>query len=68
MLRGRCARQFRASAALEHRSYGYRRLTAILKRTGHAVNHKRVLRLMRADNLLSVRKRRFIVTTDGRHS
>lgn len=54
--------------ALAHRSYGYRRLTAALRRTGHAVNHKRVLRLMRADNLLSVRQRRFVVTTDGRHS
>jgi putative transposase len=56
------------SLALAHRSYGYRRLTAMLKRSGHAVNHKRVLRLMRADNLLSVRRRRFVVTTDGRHS
>jgi transposase InsO family protein len=54
--------------ALAHRSYGYRRLTAALRRAGHAVNHKRVLRLMRADNLLSVRQRRFVVTTDGRHS
>jgi putative transposase len=54
--------------ALAHRSYGYRRVTATLKRSGHAVNHKRVLRMMRADNLLSVRQRRFVVTTDGRHS
>jgi putative transposase len=53
--------------ALAHRSYGYRRLTAALKRAGHAANHKRVLRMMRADNLLSVRQRRFVVTTDGRH-
>lgn len=56
------------SLALAHRNYGYRRITATLKRAGHAVNHKRVLRLMRADNLLSVRKRKFIVTTDGRHT
>lgn len=56
------------AVALAHRSYGYRRLTATLKRSGHAVNHKRVLRMMRADNLLSVRQRRFVVTTDGRHS
>jgi transposase InsO family protein len=54
--------------ALGHRSYGYRRLTAELKRSGLVVNHKRVLRLLRQDNLLSVRKRRFVVTTDGRHS
>jgi transposase InsO family protein len=31
------------------------------------VNHKRVLRLMRADNLLAVRKQRFVFTTDSRH-
>jgi transposase InsO family protein len=30
-------------------------------------NHKRVLRLMRADNLLAVRKQRFVFTTDSRH-
>jgi putative transposase len=54
--------------ALRHRSYGYRRLTAEVRRAGYAVNRKRVLRMMRADNLLSVRKRRFVVTTDGRHS
>ena len=28
---------------------------------------KRVLRLMREDNLLAVRKRRFVFTTDARH-
>ena len=33
--------------ALGHRHYGYRRLTARLRRDGWAVNHKRVLRLMR---------------------
>jgi len=38
--------------ALGHRHYGYRRLTALLRRDGWAVNHKRVLRLMRTDNLL----------------
>ncbi|MCH8024164.1 MAG: hypothetical protein IIB43_05575 [Candidatus Marinimicrobia bacterium] len=31
------------------------------------VNHKRVLRLMRQDNLLSRRKKRFVRTTDSRH-
>jgi len=39
-----------------------------LKRAGWVVNHKRVLRLMREDNLLSIRKRRFVVTTDSEHS
>lgn len=53
--------------ALEWPSYGYRRLTAELKRRGHAVNRKRVLRLMREDNLLCLRKKRFVHTTDSAH-
>jgi transposase InsO family protein len=54
--------------ALENRHYGYRRITALLRREGFAVNHKRVLRLMREDNLLCLRKRAFVpVTTDSRH-
>jgi transposase InsO family protein len=54
--------------ALAHRHYGYRRITAQLRREGFAVNHKRVLRLMREDNLLCLRKRPFVpVTTDSRH-
>jgi len=51
-----------------NRFYGYRRVTAQLKHQGTVVNHKRVLRLMRADNLLAVRKRRFVFTTDSRHT
>ena len=53
--------------ALENRFYGYRRVAAELRRQGVVVNHKRVLRVMREDNLLSLRKRRFVVTTDSRH-
>ena len=53
--------------ALENRFYGYRRVAAELRRQGVIVNHKRVLRVMREDNLLSLRKRRFVVTTDSRH-
>ena len=54
--------------ALENRHYGYRRITALLRRKGFAVNHKRVLRLMREDNLLCLRKRAFVpATTDSRH-
>jgi transposase InsO family protein len=52
---------------LENRFYGYRRVAAELGRQGVAVNRKRVLRLMRADNLLVVRKQRFVFTTDSRH-
>jgi transposase InsO family protein len=54
--------------ALQNRHYGYRRITRLLKREGWQVNHKRVLRLMGADNLLSIRRRRFVVTTDSNHS
>ena len=54
--------------ALANRCYGYRRITAELQYQGTVVNHKRVLRLMRADNLLAVRKRRFVFTTDSSHT
>jgi putative transposase len=53
---------------VENRCYGYRRVTAELHHQGTVVNHKRVLRLMRADNLLAVRKQRFVFTTDSRHT
>ncbi len=53
--------------ALESPAYGYRRITAELQRRNFAVNHKRVLRLMREDNLLCVRRRSFVTTTDSRH-
>jgi putative transposase len=54
--------------ALEHRRrYGYRRITAELRRRGMLVNHKRVSRIMREDNLLAVQPRAFVVTTDSRH-
>ncbi len=53
---------------LEHRRrYGYRRVTAELRRRGMFVNHKRVSRLMREDNLLAVQPRAFVVTTDSKH-
>ena len=54
--------------ALESPAYGYRRITAELWRRGFEVNHKRVLRMMREDNLLCVRQRAFMVTTDSRHN
>src|SRR5437879_12289615 len=54
--------------AIEHRRrYGYRRITAELRRRGMQVNHKRVLRMMPKDNLLAVRRRRFVVTTNSNH-
>jgi len=54
--------------ALEWPSYGRPRITAELRRQGWKVNPKRVHRLMREDNLLCVRKRKFVVaTTDSDH-
>jgi transposase InsO family protein len=53
--------------ALEFPSYGWPRMTRQLKRRGWAVNHKRVYRLMREDNLLCLRKRKFVVTTESDH-
>lgn len=54
--------------ALRKRQRGYRLVTQHLKREGWVINHKRVLRLMREDNLLCIRRRRFVVTTDSDHS
>jgi len=54
--------------AVEHRRrYGYRRISAELRRRGMVVNHKRVVRMMREDNLLAVQPRHFVVTTDSDH-
>ena len=50
-----------------HRRYGYRRIAAELRRRGLQVNHKRVIRWMREDNLLAIRQRRFVITTDSEH-
>ena len=55
--------------ALAHRRrYGYRRITAELRRRGLLVNHKRVARLMREDNLLAIQPRAFVVTTEAQHN
>ncbi len=56
------------NVALDWPSYGYRRIAAELRRMGFRVNRKLVLRLMREDNLLCLRKQRFkIATTDSNH-
>jgi putative transposase len=53
---------------LEHRRrYGYRRVSAELRRQGMLVNHKRVARIMREDDLLALQPKRFVVTTDSQH-
>jgi putative transposase len=53
--------------AVEWPSYGGPRITAALRRQGWMVNPKRVYRLLREDNLLCLRKRKFLVTTDSNH-
>jgi putative transposase len=53
---------------LQHRGrYGYRRVSRELRRRGVVVNHKRVARLMREDNLLAIQPRAWVQTTDSRH-
>ena len=53
--------------ALDWPTYGRRRVTEELRRRGWTVNHKRVHRIMREDNLLCLRKRKFVATTDSNH-
>ncbi len=54
---------------LEHRRrYGYRRVTAELRRRGMAVNHKRVARLMQEDQLLALGRRPWVTTTHSGHA
>ena len=51
---------------LRHKYYGYRRVTASLRRHGHCVNAKKVLRLMHEDNLLAMRRKPFLVPPSGK--
>ena len=48
--------------------YGYRRVTKQLYREGWSVNHKRVLRMMRENELLCRVRRRGVRTTNSNHS
>jgi hypothetical protein len=51
---------FQEIVLAHHRRYRYRQVTAELHRRSMAVNLKRVLRVMRTDNLLAVRFRKFV--------
>ena len=54
--------------ALANRYYGYRRVLILLGREGWRVNHKRVLRLTREDNLLCLQARPWVPrTTNSQH-
>jgi putative transposase len=64
-----CIRDAIQRVVLANKFYGYRRVAKQLGREGFVVNHKRVLRLMREDNLLCLRKRSFVpMTTDSKHN
>lgn len=55
-------------ALSNHRRLGIRRVTKLLRvKEGLIVNHKRVERIMRDDNLLAIRRRKFVLTTDSNH-
>jgi putative transposase len=53
--------------AVGHRFYGYRRIAVLVQREGYEVGTKKVRRLMKEDNLLAVRRRKFVATTDSDH-
>jgi transposase InsO family protein len=53
--------------AVDYPYYGWRRMQRELLDRGWAVNHKRLKRLMREDNLLCLRRRKFVLTTDSNH-
>jgi transposase InsO family protein len=54
--------------ALAHRGYGYRRITPLVQRAGFVVGEEKVRRILKTDNLLAVRRRKFVVvTTDSNH-
>jgi putative transposase len=53
--------------ALAHRDQGYRRITPSVQSAGFAVGAEKVRRILRNDNLLAVRRRKFIITTDSNH-
>jgi len=53
--------------ALAHRDHGYRRITPLVQRAGFVVGEEKVRRILKTDNLLAVRRRKFVVTTDSNH-
>jgi transposase InsO family protein len=53
--------------ALAHRDHGYRRITPLIQRAGFVVGEEKVRRILRKDNLLAVRRRKFVVTSDSNH-
>jgi putative transposase len=56
------------SITLKFPKYGYRKVTHALRRKGEEVNHKRILRIMREENLLVRRKKSTPKTTQSNHN
>jgi len=54
--------------AYQYPYYGYRRITAALRRKKMAVNHKKVLKLMKKMGIQCRKARRFVSTTNSKHS
>jgi len=54
-------------ASVEHPRYGAAKVAEVLRRSGLVVSVARVQRVRREDNLLAVRRRKFVVTTDSDH-
>ena len=52
----------------EHLYYGYRRVTAALRRKGMVVNHKKVLKIMKKMRIQCRKARRFVSITDSKHN
>lgn len=53
--------------ALRRRCYGYRRLLPQLQKKGIAIGEGVLRRMLRNDNLLAIRKRKFVATTNSAH-
>ena len=56
------------AVALEFPSYGYRRVTAALRKENMIVNHKKVYRIMKSENILCQIRRSFKKTTNSNHN
>jgi putative transposase len=53
--------------SLDHPRYGAAKVAELLRRAGWVVSVPRVQRVRREDNLLAVRRRKFVVTTESDH-
>jgi putative transposase len=56
-----------ADISREHPYYGYRRITAQLRRDKVTVNHKKVLKIMKELGIQGRIKRKYITTTNSKH-